>query len=178
MSRSFLDAIGVDMNIDTDEAQKAKFAEDENKYGFPSYETWNLDYTMVALLYERLMLFNKVNIIDTTNESGNGSIIDHNGKKLTIQDAIDLMIECAEEVLTAQDSDYLEKLHEERFGKSQFYFKDSSVKYLVDLVEDSPLDEETKLWYEKRILAVEQDAHLAEQELWTVWSKVFPYMWW
>lgn len=59
-------------------------------YGFDNRETWNMDYNFVLWLLERLVMYKEVSIVDLTYHKGN-----FKGKKITQEEAIDLMIEKA-----------------------------------------------------------------------------------
>lgn len=70
-------------------------------YGFDNRETWCMDVAFYCWLYERLMMFNEVNIINT-----NFHTIDINDRKLTLQQCIDEMIEGCKVFLTTDDYYY------------------------------------------------------------------------
>ncbi|ACQ51178.1 hypothetical protein AGE29_01220 (plasmid) [Clostridium botulinum] len=65
----------------------SQWLEERRVYGFDARETWALDTTFFYWLYERLMMFNKVNCINTSFHKFN-----INGEKLTQQECIDRMI--------------------------------------------------------------------------------------
>lgn len=70
-------------------------------YGFDNRETWNLDYTIKLHLYERLCMYNEINIIDTENTK-----VEFEGGEITLQECIDRMIEGLKIDL---QTDYLDK---------------------------------------------------------------------
>lgn len=45
--------------------RKKQWKKERKKYGFDERETWSLNFTMIVLLYERLMMYNEVNCINT-----------------------------------------------------------------------------------------------------------------
>lgn len=70
-------------------------------YGFDNRETWCMDFAFYCWLYERLMMFNEVNIIDT--EYHKVKVLD---KELTQQQCIDEMIEGCKIFITHDDFYY------------------------------------------------------------------------
>ena len=181
MARKFLDDIGyVDEleGLEKDPAYADRFMEQQEVYGFDARDTWNLDVTMVKFLYERLKLYDMVNIVDTSFAA-----IEHHGKDLTMQQALDLMLELAEEVLTYNISDYAQALAREE----EEYWESEDKPDLFDYLEKDeggllsfspPTWEAQAYWFYKRREAVEDDALWAEKELWELWSKSFLYFWW
>ena len=76
-----------------------KWKKERKKYGFDSRETWNLDSTMAELLYERLKMFNEVNIIDTSCHT-----VEVDDVKMSMQEAIDELLKALKVRLTTQTS--------------------------------------------------------------------------
>ena len=76
-----------------------QFSRELRKYGFTSADTWNLDQTMVALLYERACLFRDkaFDIIDGS-DSGHHRV-ELFGKEYNLEDAVDVLISAAKEAL-------------------------------------------------------------------------------
>ena len=75
--------------------------EDQRReYGFDERETWSLDATFFYWLYERLRMFNEVNCINTEFHT-----FEINGKKLTQQECIDIMIAKCKDYITHQGVD-------------------------------------------------------------------------
>lgn len=72
-----------------------KWKKERKKYGFDSRDTWNLDSTMAELLYERLKMFNKVNIIDTSCHT-----VEVDDVKMSMQEAIDELLKALKARLT------------------------------------------------------------------------------
>lgn len=70
-----------------DDKRQKQWKEQRNTYGFDERETWALDTTFFYWLYERLMMFNEVNIINTNFEK-----IKIDNTELTLQECIDAMI--------------------------------------------------------------------------------------
>lgn len=72
MKRFYLDKIKANLWRDTNKgippkrAKKrlAQWKKEQKKYGFDSRDTWNLDYTMVAILYERLKMYVEITFVD------------------------------------------------------------------------------------------------------------------
>lgn len=189
MGRKFLDDIGyVDelAGLENDPAYGGRFTEQQETYGFDDRDTWNLHIKMVELLYERLKMYDMVNIVNTEFHT-----VEHGGETITIQQALDLMVDLAAEVLTSDSNEYFDALND---AEDKFFdihwdeFDDSGDN--DDSLED---DEETYsepvpatpfqwtkegYWFFKRKHAIEMDAYWAEKELWDVWAKVHMYFWW
>lgn len=69
MGRKFLDDIGHDwdfMSHEVDAPRAKEWEQEKETFGFSSVETWNLDTTMVALLYERVKMYMEVSAVDLT----------------------------------------------------------------------------------------------------------------
>ena len=67
MARKYLNDIGVDdnfMKLDPSDGRWEIWEKEIKEYGFPSYETWCLDFHFYCWLYERLKMFLEVNCID------------------------------------------------------------------------------------------------------------------
>lgn len=62
--------------------------EERKIYGFDSRETWGLDYTFNLWLYERLSMYNDINIIDTSFHK-----FTYKDEEITFQNCIDRMLE-------------------------------------------------------------------------------------
>lgn len=87
MARKYLNDIGIDdnfMKLDSDDNRWKLWNKEIEEYGFPSYETWCLDFHFYCWLYERLKKFLEVNCIDLNyhkfnyknNEYTQGELID------------------------------------------------------------------------------------------------------
>lgn len=57
-------------------------------YGFDSRETWSLDYTFKLWLYERLCMYNEINIVDTSYHK-----FKYKDSEITFQECLDRMID-------------------------------------------------------------------------------------
>lgn len=42
-----------------------QWKKERKKYGFDERETWSMNFTMITLLYERLKMYDEVNIVNT-----------------------------------------------------------------------------------------------------------------
>lgn len=42
-----------------------QWKKERKKYGFDERETWSMNFTMIVLLYERLNMYNEINIVNT-----------------------------------------------------------------------------------------------------------------
>ena len=175
--RKFLDDIGyVDelQGLENDPGY-SRLREQQETYGFDDRDTWNLNTTMVTLLYERLKMYDEVNIVDTSFHT-----VEHNGVVLTMQQALELMVELAEEVLTHGISEYDQALAREE----EEYWELEGASDFFEEAEDGlfslspPAWNKQSYWFYKRRKAIEDDAFYAEKELWELWSKSFLYFWW
>ena len=99
-SRKYLNDIDYQdwrKNMKKDKRNK-EWKKERKKYGFDSRDTWNLDSTMAELLYERLKMFNEVNIIDT-----NYHTIEIDSVEMSMQEAIDELLKSLKLRLTDKD---------------------------------------------------------------------------
>jgi hypothetical protein len=83
-----------------DDKRSPDWAFEKTLFGFDQRETWNLNYTFIEWLYTRLMMFCEVNIIDTSYHK-----IEWQGKELTMQECIDILINVSKEFLLDTDDD-------------------------------------------------------------------------
>lgn len=93
-NHKYLTELGIDI-ADTpygwnepDDSRLKDWKKQQNTYGFDERETWSLDATFIYWLYERVKMFNEVNIVDTEFHKFN-----INGKELTQQQCINRIIE-------------------------------------------------------------------------------------
>lgn len=68
--------------------RKKEWKKQRKIYGFDSRETWSLNYTIAILVYERLSMYNEVNIIDTSFHK-----IKYKRKTMTLQECIDFILD-------------------------------------------------------------------------------------
>lgn len=94
MKRKYLSDIGVTFE-DTPRGYCKKkdkrqpiWKEQRKTYGFDEREVWDLSHTLFLFLYERLMMYNEINCINTSFHT-----YEYKGEALTLQDCIDRMIE-------------------------------------------------------------------------------------
>lgn len=91
MLRKYLDDIGVVDRPDTfrpDDERQPKWKEEREIYGFDSRETWALNHTFYLWLYERLMMYKEIAIVDLTFHK-----FDYSGNSYTQIELIDAMLE-------------------------------------------------------------------------------------
>lgn len=113
----YLDDLGLDitdygtnfMDASQDEREE-KWKDQREEYGFDEREIWNLDTTFIEWIYSHLMMYReKANqIVDLTFYKFNWK-----GEEITLEDAIDKIINAAKEVLTAKN--YAEKESKYKF---------------------------------------------------------------
>lgn len=80
---------------DQDDGRFPMWQKLRNKYGFDEREVWDITFSFELWLYERLMMYNDTNMIDT----GMHTYV-YKGKTLTLQNGIDRMIQGLEISLT------------------------------------------------------------------------------
>lgn len=88
------------------------------EYGFDERETWSLDYTFVYWLYERISMYNEINIVDTKNVIINSK---------TMQDNIDELLSYCKEIISNKKLSIVEQ--DELFDKILTIFN-GIIKYL------------------------------------------------
>ncbi|APQ78824.1 MULTISPECIES: hypothetical protein [Clostridium] len=82
--------------------RNSKWLEERRIYGFDERETWSLDTTFFYWLYERLMMFKKVNCINLDFHK-----FKIQGVELTQKQCIDKMICNCKKIITYQGTDDL-----------------------------------------------------------------------
>lgn len=91
MARKYLNDIGVPdqliVGIYPEDDRWQKWNEEIEEYGFPSYETWCLDFHFYGWLYERLKMYLDVNCVDLTFHK-----FEFDGNEYTQAELIDKMI--------------------------------------------------------------------------------------
>lgn len=108
--RKYLTDIGMKLeNIPSgwnkDDKRQQKWKKERDIYGFDERETWALDYTFRIFAYERLMMYNEINIIDTN------SVELELGEIKTLQQAIDFVLENYKYAITTQDFEMRESVY-------------------------------------------------------------------
>lgn len=124
--RKYLNDLGTTGNcldIEKDK-RKGQWKKERKKYSFDERETWNLNTTMIELLYERVMMYKEINIVDTSFHK-----ITIGEKTKTHRQWIDVIIDRCEKYISMED------VHQEELTEY-------------------------------------------ENEIWTVWRGIAPYMWW
>lgn len=108
MAHKFLDDKNIDYwdkysEPDDNGERLARFAKEREIYGFDARECWSLDFTMIALLYERLMKYleDAGEVIDLDFH-----IFDYKGEKKTQREMIHLLINLCEGYLTEIEEEY------------------------------------------------------------------------
>jgi hypothetical protein len=116
MRRKYIDELGIKFEdtppgLNSDDNRQETWKNQREKYGFDERETWSLDYSFKLWLYERLCMFNDVNIIDTTYNT-----FEYEGKTLTFQECIDRMLEGLKLDLTLPENSSDRKQHEKEIN--------------------------------------------------------------
>lgn len=98
MKRKYIDNLGIKYtetpqgwNADIGDNRLPRWEKERETYGFDERETWDIDYSFYLWLYERLMMYNEVNCINTEFHK-----FDFEDEVLTQQQCIDRMIEGCE----------------------------------------------------------------------------------
>lgn len=103
--RKYIDELGIKFE-DTpqgwceNDVREEVWSKQRNIYGFDAKETWALDYTLKILIYERLCMYNELNIVDTSYYK-----FKYKESELTFQECIDSMIEGLKLDLTLEEFD-------------------------------------------------------------------------
>ncbi len=98
MGRKYLEDAGIHYHEASLEGEIGeKYQRQREVYGFDQSETWSLKHTFKVWLFERLSMYNEVNIIDTRFH-----LLEYKGEKLTFQDCIDRMLNGLRLELTGQ----------------------------------------------------------------------------
>lgn len=94
MKRKYIDELGVKPE-DTpqgwcyyDDVRMKHWQKQREEYGFDERETWCIDYSFILWFYERLMMYNEIKVVDK-----NKVRIEYKGETMSLQEAIDRMIE-------------------------------------------------------------------------------------
>lgn len=96
MGRKYLEEIGWQpMDLDPKDQRHLMWQEQREAYGFDETETWNLDTTIYELIYERLMMFNEINGVDTEFHH-----FTYKGRSITFQECIDGILGNLKSVIT------------------------------------------------------------------------------
>lgn len=90
MARKYLKNIGIDEHpsgLKPEDPRWEKWNRETEEYGFPSYETWDLDFYFYCWLYERLKMYLEVNCVNLNYHKFN-----FDDKEYTQQELIDKML--------------------------------------------------------------------------------------
>lgn len=90
-----LDSNGTwNMTNPTDE-RNSLWEKQQEEYGFDERDTWNLDHTMLELLYERIKMF--IEVSEIMNHDLNKVTVD--GEELPFPEVVDNLLELCETVI-------------------------------------------------------------------------------
>lgn len=114
MAHKYLDDIGYNLWFKTDDDKRQpQWQETQSIYGFDERETWSLDATMIALLYERLKMYKEIseNKVDLDFHSIN---IEYNNESKTMSQLewIDMLLTLTETYLTDHNDTSQDKTKE------------------------------------------------------------------
>ena len=77
----------------------SRWREQRRIYGFDERETWSLDNTFFYWLYERIKMYDEINIVDTKSDFNK---IIFRDKEFTLQDCIDFLLENCKTIILNQ----------------------------------------------------------------------------
>ena len=114
MAHKYLDDIGYNLWFKTDDDKRQpQWQEIQSIYGFDERETWSLDATMIALLYERVKMYKEIseNKVDLDFHSIN---IEYNNESKTMSQLewIDMLLTLTETYLTDHNDTSQDKTKE------------------------------------------------------------------
>lgn len=127
MGRKFLKELGVkpiEEVTEQDDPRRVKWGREREEYGFDSRQTWVLDTTMIELLYERILLFEELSILDRSEK-----VVEVDGVEILFPDVVKEIVTLCEKILTTdceesysleeiwQDSERVNKELDECYGK-------------------------------------------------------------
>lgn len=98
MGRKFLEDLGVKPTTEVtspNDPRRAKWRQERKEYGFDSRDTWVLDKTMIELLYERVLLFEEVSILDRSER-----LVMVSGVEIPFPNIVEEIIMLCERILT------------------------------------------------------------------------------
>lgn len=105
--RKYLDDLSYEtleeQTSDAKRKTKKRWEKEREKYGFDERDTWNLDTTMVELLYERIMMFMAVNNVNLDFHT-----IEVNGKSDTLHNWLIKLIQLCTSYLTCEEFESVE----------------------------------------------------------------------
>lgn len=109
MKRFYLDEINANFWRNTNKyipkkrakERAAKWKEERKKYGFDNRDTWNVDVTMVALLYERLRMYVDTAPVDLTLHK-----FQWDEEEINQEEFLSRLIQLCEDFLKDDDVDY------------------------------------------------------------------------
>lgn len=97
IKRKYIDELGIKYtetpqgwNTDNNDSRLPYWHEQREEWGFDERETWDLTYAFELWLYERLNVYDEINIVDTKSTLHQ---FEYKGNMLNFQDCIDRMLE-------------------------------------------------------------------------------------
>lgn len=97
IKRKYIDELGIKYedtpqgwNTDIGDSRFPEWEKQREEWGFDERETWNLTYAFELWLYERLKVYDEINIVDTRSDMHQ---FEYRGAILDFQDCIDRMLE-------------------------------------------------------------------------------------
>ena len=153
LGRYYLDELNVNPHFDGYESDNRFpiWQGEQQVYGFDETDTWNLNYTMLILLYERVCMYRDKTIINTDFYD-----FKYKGETLTQGDIINKIIEKCEFIFTVDN-----------FANSY----DDNTEKIKQIIE--------KEYDEQSIsLKLQTKASKYETDIWNMWNVIKEHMRW
>lgn len=99
--RKYISDIGaktITLGISPDDSRQEQWQKERDTYGFDETDVWDLDSTMIELLYERVMMFNEICPMDLEHHT-----IEINGVEKSQKEWIDELLNLCEKAIRYTD---------------------------------------------------------------------------
>lgn len=116
----YLDDLGLKIEeygtnfMSVDDPREEKWAKEREEYGFDNRETWNLDRIFIEWIYTRVKMYKEYSIVDTSFYK-----VPYKEKEITQGEAMDKILELAEESLKSEWYCWDEKINEMIYNNSR-----------------------------------------------------------
>lgn len=177
MSKNPLERLNQEVFPFTDkEGITPKIQYEMDTYGFDTRQVWNVDSSMLALLYQHLVVFYEK--ADEVIDLDYHHIDTGDDTQPTLREVIEEMISLAhaklsgqweeelEEIDTKYEHDFLDTIKESTYDDGSFTLEDSSPS----------CTELHDVWLEK-IKEVDRKEEESIQRFWFLWTCIRPYCW-
>ena len=105
-NRKYIDELKIDKEYLTtfSKEREEQWGKQRKEYGFDERETWAIDHYLYMWLYERLKMYDEINIVNTEFHKYN-----YEEEEITLQNCIDRMIEGTKIAITVDDYEMCEE---------------------------------------------------------------------